>query len=559
MQVERWPSFKRDQWGFLKKVASGISGRYCEVVPGYGGPSCSQVLPYAHFSRIYLPSSFSGRLLNGSLAHEILHVISSTPQAFARISWGVYLMANCLEDARIEHQLAQRWPGLVRLINELVEQVDTFRVRDRHRASSTDAWKLYQVGLALYLLLKGMGEEVFRKCSLQLMAIETARELLPLAEPALRAAHSFEVVEIAKKVVDELVRAAERAAARTQSPSGSAWVSALRQEVEKAKSITVEEVLIALGKPRWAGDWWGPWYKGGGSGFHFYATPWTWEKVGTPHPLHALEKRELAKLLEEADPTLEHLRVKPRALRGQLVMSSQVLVTAALGRDRRVFASLEKPRTPLLPYLLSQLEFLIFLEAHARYTQLQAALLKNLAASLARLLTMVGAPLVVVRAWNCVRNKEIVEDPQTKRRWERWSNDFYLRICTVKAPDASLDDHAEAALASLPLDGFNHPLEGYSRLCSWELSLPNSPRPRVYICIGSASQINVASGHLKYATEAFHRRHRDRALYINVGDPLADFDAQKAEFKSTFDAFIQGPSTEEMIVGFLQALLELSA
>lgn len=557
MRLEQWPSLKTDRWGFLKKVASGLSGKYCEVVPSWGIPASSCVPPYQHFSRIHIPSSITGPLLNGSLAHEILHVLDSKPAAFAGISWGVFLIANSLEDARLECQLALRWPGLVSTVDELSCRMAEFCLRERARASSVESCKLYEVGLALYYLLKGFPEELSQR-TVAPMALETARELLPLAMPALEAPHSFAIVEIAEKILEEIVKAAERAAARMQTSSASSWVSSLRSEVQKAMSTPVEAVLIALGKPKWEGIWWGPWYKGEGAGYSFYSTPWSWDEAAPTQPLNPASATGLAKILEEADPTLEKPRLRFKALRGQLVMFSQTLVMAALGRERRVFVNVEEVRDPLLPELLANLELIVFGEAHNRYTKAEAKLLKDVVASLARLFSLVQAPVLVVRVWTCFRKKETVQDPETKRTWERWSDDFYIRIRTLKASDDPVwSEKAELLLATLPLDGFNHPLEGYSRLRSWELKLPDSRRPRVYICVGSASEINVVRGHLKYATESL-RRAREKVVYVNVA-PLPYYSDEKKEFEEAFDAFVQGNSVPEIVVGLLRALIELLA
>jgi len=555
MKVERWPGLAKERWGFLKKVASGVSGKYCEVAPGWI-PMSACVPPHRHFSRIHIPSHFSGLLLNGVLAHELFHVMDSAPVAFSGIAWGVFLIANALEDARVEHQLGARWPGLLRVIDELNAAALEFRLRERGRAGSTDSLKIYEVGLVLYSLLRGLPERLIQG-TVAFMALETARELLELAKSALTARDSFEVVEIAKKVMEEMIRAAERAAARTGSSSAGSWITGLRSEVQKAMSQTVEEVFMALGKQRWSGEWWGPWYRGEGSGYTFSSTPWTWE-IGEAPPLSAPSARELEELLEEADPTQEKMHRK-RGLHGQLLLTPQELVSAALGRERRVFSLAEEKRTPLLPGLLANLEVLIFVEAHSRYTESQAKLLKELVAALARLFSLVDCPLLVVRAFTCFRKKELVEDPQTKRVWERWTDEFPVMICTLKSPEKPWDERGEKLLSALPLGGFNHPLEGYPRLRSWELKLPASSRPRVYICIGAAGHINLCFGILKQATEPL-RKGREKAIYVNVGEEVPEYsDSLRKEFEEAFDAFVQGSTVSELVVKVLHALLELMA
>jgi hypothetical protein len=555
MKVERWPQLAKERWAFLKKVASGISGKYCEVAPGWI-PRSECVAPHRHFSRIYIPSHCIGPFLNGVLAHELFHVMDSAPAAFSGIAWGVFLIANALEDARVEHQLGARWPGLLRVIDELNRSMLQFFLRERGRAGSTDSLKIYEVGLALYSLLRGLSENLIQRM-VSFMALETARELLELAKSALTARDSFEVVEIAKKVMEEMIRAAERAAARTGSPSSESWLSKLRSEVQKAMSQTVEEVFMALGKTRWSSEWWGPFWRGTGPGYTFFPTSWTWEIEEAPL-LSAPSARELEELLEEADPTQEKMHRK-RGLHGQLLMTPQELVSAALGRERRVFLLAEEKRVPLLPGLLANLEVLIFVEAHSRYTESQAQLLKESVAALARLFSLVDCPLLVVRAFTCFRKNELVEDPQTKRVWERWTDEFSLMICTLKSPEKPWDERAEKLLSTLPLGGCNNPLEGYPRLRSWELKLPASSRPRVYICIGAADHINVVLGSLKYATEPL-RKGREKAIYVNVGDEVPEYsDSSRKEFAEAFDAFVQGSAVQELVVKVLHALLELMA
>jgi len=380
---------------------------------------------------------------------------------------------------------------------------------------------------------------------------------LELAKSALTARDSFEVVEIAKKVMEEMIRAAERAAARTGLPSGSDWIIGLRKEVERAMNQTVEQVLIALDKLRWSGEWWGPWYKGKGSGDVFPPTSWTWE-VGEARPLSAPSARELEELLEEADPTREKIHLR-RGLHGQLLMTPQGLVNATLGRERRVFALAEEKRTPLLPSLLANLEVVIFVEAHRRYTESQAKLLREVVAALARLFSLVECPLLVVRAFTCFRKKELVEDPKTKAVSERWTDEYPIMICTLKSPEKPWEERAEELLSTLPLDGFNNPLAGYPQVRSWELKLPASSRPRVYICIGAADHINVVLGSLKYATEPL-RKGREKAIYVNVGDEVPEYsDSSRKEFAEAFDAFVQGSAVQELVVKVLHALLELMA
>jgi hypothetical protein len=554
MRVDRWPSIHEDPWAFLRKVSSAIKGREVEVRPG-AYPRATQVPPKDYFSRILLPDSFTkpGRegLLNGSLAHELLHVLESDPEAFSGIPWGVFIMANGLEDARVETQFEPTWPGLVRPTRQLTQAFLEYRRRLQGMAHSADTSKLYEVSLALYFRLSQYSARLIRE-TVSEMAAAVAEELLPIAAPALTAAGSAEVVEIAEKICQELAKAAEAAAKRIGTPAAKRWAQGAKTEVKRAMERTVEEVLVMLSKPQFPGVWWGPWYKGRG-GFAFYSTKWDWEREKLDD-YRALSSQEISRLLQEADPLVEERITRARQLVGHLALSSQVLVQAAVGRDRRVFQKSEREQRMLLLSLLASIDVFIFIEAHKRYVQSDWLLLKGLSATLARLFTLTRTPLLVVRAWHTTRAKEWVENPRTHDRYERWSKDHYINIATLKAPDDPWDEGTETVLAAMPRQGFNNPLEGYPRLKSWDLKLPKSNRPRFYILLGDADQLNVLSGHLKYGTGAL-RGKGQQAIYLNVGTPIPSYDDRLRELEAEFDGLVQATTLHQAIIDLLYTVV----
>jgi len=84
MRLERWPFLSKDTWPFLRRVGSAVTGKELEVIPG-GYPAVTRVYPKDYMSRVLIPSSFTlagkEKLLNGSLAHELLHVFATDPEA----------------------------------------------------------------------------------------------------------------------------------------------------------------------------------------------------------------------------------------------------------------------------------------------------------------------------------------------------------------------------------------------------------------------------------------------------------------------------------------------
>jgi hypothetical protein len=556
MRLERWPSLREDTWPFLRKVSSAISGKEVEVIPG-GYPAVTQVYPKDYMSRISIPTAFTlpgkEKLLNGSLAHELLHIFATDPEATSGIQFGVFIMANALEDARLEVQLEAQWPGLIAPVKRLTRELLAFRRRSRAMAQSTETAKLYEVGLSLYLRLVNTPPSIVCE-TISSMADAVAVEVLPIAHRALIATNTGEVVVIADEICKELAKAAEAVAKRLGTSSASSWASSFKTELKRAQARTVEEVLLNLERRRYPGVWFGPWMRGGG-GYNFYSTAWKWEEDKLDN-YKALSLPEIRRALMDADPLLEEWIIHPRESTGRLTISSSALVEAVIGRGpRRVFERVEHSQRMLLLNMLGSIDVFVFLEAHPRYDRSEWLFLKALAASLGRLFNMVQTPLFVMRGSTTTRTKEMVENPITKRKYERWSKDHYVEVVTFKAPDTVWDEKSETLLASMPQKGFNQPLEAYSRMKSWSLKIPKNERLRFYIVIGKAKYLNVYSGHLQYATESI-RGHRQKAIYIHVGRPIPSYDQRLEEYNSCFDAFVQASTTlRETIIQMLYRIV----
>ena len=558
MRLERWPFLREDTWPFLRRVSSAITGKEIEVVPG-GYPAVTRVYPKDYMSRILIPSAFTlagkEKLLNGSLAHELLHVFATDPEATSGIQFGVFVMANALEDARLEVQLESQWPGLIAPIKRLTRELLAFRRRSRTMARSTETAKLYEVGLSLYLRLVNVPDLAICQ-TVSPMADAVAAEVLPIARQALTAPDTAEIVAIADEICKRLAKAAEAVAKRLGTSSARSWASSFKTELKRAQARTVEEVLLSLERRRYPGVWFGPWMRGG-SGYNFYSTKWKWEEEGNElDSYRALSPAEIRRALMDADPLLEEWIVHPRESTGRLTLSSNALVEAVIGRGpHRVFERIEHSQRMLLLNMLGSIDVFIFLEAHPRYDRSEWLFLKALAASLGRLFNMVQTPLFVMRGSTTTRTKELVENPTTKRKYERWSKDHYVEIVTFKAPDTAWDEKAEALLATMPQKGFNQPLEAYSRMKSWSLKIPKSNRVRFYIIIGKAEYLNVYSGHLKYATGTLRGR-RQKAIYLHVGQPISSYDQRLDEYNSCFDAFVQATTTlRETIIHLLYRIV----
>jgi len=554
LDLEKLPSFKKGKWRFLSKLASGITGRRCTVLPGTS-PSVGRDKGRDYYSRILLPREFTGLLLGGSLAHELLHVMHSQPRAFDGLMFGTYYIANCLEDARVEIQLKRKWKGLVDLVDKLINQeLAEFILRKRSQSYSIQTLRLCETGVALYLLLKRFPEETLRGAVSE-MALATARELLPLAEPAREARNSFEVVEIAKRILEEITKAAERAARKINTPAAWTWTKDLKKEVREAQRNPWEIVVVGPIKREPSPDWVGPWWMGKGTGYPFYNQNWEWDADHPLHELKPLTHEEVKTLIQLADPTMSVNR-ETLHLTGRLPLSSETLVKAVVGKEQRLLVETEEHRRPILPGLFSQVEVCVFVEAHARHSY--PKLLKNLVASLGRVFTALEVPVLVVRAYNVTRVKKkiTVKDPRTGETMEQTKWEYFVHVSTIKSPKARWDEACERKLAAMPLQGFNLPFKGWPAMRSWKISLPTSNRLRFYIVVGQALEVNVVSWDDSLKTAASHLRHKGaKAIYVNVGPPLEEHNPWMKKFKDSFDGFVQEHSVNDLVYSLLQQML----
>jgi hypothetical protein len=375
-----------------------------------------------------------------------------------------------------------------------------------------------------------------------------------MAMPALTALDTREVVAIAEAICAALAKAAEAAAQRVGTTAAYTWATAFKNELLQAHAQTVEEVLLQASRRSYPGVWWGPWMRGGG-GTNWTTVAWTWDpEKRDVYPIPA--RADLERMLLEADPLLERWIVRPKESVGRLSVSSTALVEAVVGcGQRRVFQRTEHEKRMVLPGLLRSIDIFVFLEAHAHYQVEEWRFMKSLAASLGRLFESVDVPILVVRAATATRSKEIVKDAKTERTYERWSNDYYVHIAKLKGVKERWDDRCEDLLATMPANvGFNQPLESYGRMKAWTLDLPRSNRKRFYLILGKAEKINVHGGHIKAATEGLRTR-REKCFYVNVGDPVEEYDDRLKEYRGSFDAFLQASTLDRTIADILYSIV----
>lgn len=564
MKLESWPWLRTDTWPFLRRVGSAITGKDVGVVPGTY-PSAYRLYPQKYLNRVCLPASLTtGKpgtpgLLNGVFAHELLHVIMTDPEATVGVRFDTFMLTNGLEDGRILTQGQKRWPGLAAPIRILDRQVTEFRRRARAMAQTAEASKLYEVAVALYLHLTGLPDSIVRE-TVPAMADEIAREVLPMARPALTALDTQEVVAIAIAICERLAKAAEAAAQRLGTTADYIWATTFKTELARAHEQTVEQALLNAERKAYPGYWAGPWMRGAG-GPNWCSTAWTWGGDKRDE-CETLSRADVERALLEADPLLERWTVRPRESTGRLSASSSALVEAVVGcGQRRVFERSEHEKRLLLPGILRSLDVFVFLEAHSHFDRDEWLFMKSLTIALGRLFDAVEVPTLVVRAATTTRTKETIKDPKTERLYERWSNDYYIQIATLKEARGRWDERADGLVATMPSGvGFNQPLEGYARLKSWSITLPKSNRKRLYIVIGKADEINVylSGGHLQSGTANLRGR-REKAIYIHVGKRFDEYDGRLAEYRGAFDAFMQATTLRQTVIDTLYQVLLVMA
>ncbi len=554
MKLQRWPVAGQKRWELMRRVSSGITGKDVEVTPG-GAPSCMVVSPKEYYSRIFLPTQFlragNERFLNGSLAHELLHVLDSQPFALRGLLLHQRILSNGLEDARLELQLKDAWPGLVRPIRQLSRDLVAFRLRSKSFAHSVKTSMLYEVGVALYLRLTGIPRAVIAG-TVTSMALAVTDEVYPIALRVPGARDTSEVAEIARDICSALAEAADKAARRLNTAASRSWASSFKSELKRASQTTLEEVLIRAEQRLFPG-WFGPWLRGG-RGYSFFSTAWNWDDT-EQDPLTPLAFPEIHETLLKADPLLEEWQCEPKRPRGRLTLTSNTLVEAAIGRGQPgVFERISHSQRTILPSILQNVEVFVFVEAHSRYRRQHWLFLKALTATLARTFAAGGVPLFVVRASTTTRAKEWVESKLTKRKFQRWSSNHYVEIATLKGPRDDWTRACERTLAAMPRKGFNQPLEAYPRMKSWSMTMPKTNRLRFYMVLGTAEFLNVMSGHLKHGTSPLRGRGR-KAAYVHVGTHLASYDQRLKDLKRDFDFVVQATTLQKTVIDILQEMV----
>lgn len=562
------------QWAFLEqedrlpvteKIASAISGREVEVRYSQN-PTAVRISPKEYFSRVLVPQSFfsSGReaLLKGALFHELLHVMDSDYRALQGISWGLFLMSNAIEDYRLERAAAHEWPGLAGPIRVLLETLLEFRVRQRGLANTAETSRLYDVGVGIYLILSDLPEQLVAVTT-SAIATAIARELLAPAirERILAAGSTAETVDIAREILKSLESAAEKVCAQLRSAAARQYVSALCNELKKAESITVEEMLARIFAPRPLPGWIGPFYHGGPISF----APQKWEWPPTGHGLDVPSLQQLWKWLLEVDPLREQTRWLLNQRKGRFIPTAPILAQAAAGNER-VMQKTELSRWLVIPYALDRYDFCLILEAHSGYAMSTWSLIQSSVAALARLLTALRTNYAV-RAFKATRRevkKEYIH-AQTKKPFTRTEYEYLLHIATLKAPPESWGTDTESRLADLSAEvreGFNIPFE-YQKVVAYDINFPRIDKRRVFVIFGDAlaqqpwspGVLNVGAGHLSYATAPLRQQKNSCALYVHCGPRFKVDDERCQELFKQFDAVVAASRSQEVVTGILRRLV----
>ncbi len=537
-----------DPWRPLALRASAEVGRRVDVLPSGQYAYAAAGADRKRFSTIYLPEGFvtAGRkaLVDGLLSHEVLHARESDPTAIAGLSAAEHIVANALEDLRIERQAELDRRGDAEAIRHLVYgQVVERRVatQERSMASSVETLKVWEVAFSLYLLLWDIPREIVLKI-LPRMSAAVAEELLPIAFAALSAKSSQETVSLARRLLAEMARAAQKAAAKQGTAAAQQWATSFVSELQKAQSIPAEVVLATLERTTFPGHWFGPWVSSGG-GYSFITADWDW--ADSPGGLRPLNRRELEALVDEADPVHSDFVHIDRFRSGTLPPTSQALVRARVGGDRRVFTRTESRfHAPILRSLLSQTDVHLIVEAHGHYLDEPFAKVKDMAASLGRLFDSVARPAALtLSAHHTRRTRETVENPVTKRRSERWTNQFFCNVAILKPREGDWQP-AERRLASLVRQGFNQPFEAYPRVLDRLNKDEKAPKKRtsLYLLVGDLTEFNVYAGYFAAGTRCLRGRSK-RAIYIHVGRRLPSHYAILREMSKAVDGVVQVTSS----------------
>jgi hypothetical protein len=549
-----------DAWRQLTLRASAEAGRRVEVLPS-GQYAYATMGADKRFSTIYLPEALVARerrmLVDGLLAHEILHARESDPTAFRGLSTAAHITANALEDLRVERQSELDRRGDVEAIRPLLYGQVMERLaatQERTMASTLETMKVWEVAFSLYLLLWDIPREVVKRI-LPRMSTAVAEELLPIAFVALRARTSQEVVALAHRLLAQMARAAQKAAAKQGTAAATQWANSFTSELRTAQSTPADVVLATLERRSYPAQWFGPWLRGGG-GYSFATADWDWPDSDAS--LCALDRWTLEALLNEVDPIHFAFAHVDRFRSGTLLPTSHALVRARVGGDRRVFARTESRfEAPILRSLLAQTDVHVIVDAHGQYPDERFAKVKDVAASLCRLFDSAARPATwTLSAHHTSRTRETVENPVTKRQSDRWSHQFFCNVALLKSR-AGVWEVAERRLGSLVPQGFNQPFEAYPRLLERLSKDGEAPKTRtsLTLLVGDLTEFNVYAGYLASATECLRGRAK-RVIYVHVGRRLPAHYAVLREMSRAVDGVAQvNSSLQAGILEVLQSIL----
>jgi len=555
-------------WTILSKTASALTGRKIPVRAG-SAPYAAALRSPKELDTIYLPSLFLPRTtaLKATLGHECLHILESTPIRLGEISYAIWLLSNGLEDARIETQQESRFPGIRRWIHQLLYSQE-FALSLKQLEVTGEAHQAFSaVVKALYILLAHRDPVLARRVSGYDEAVVLAQDLRPQAEEALYLKNTNEIIELAKRLLQELEQAIKRREQTAQSQAAASFYRSASQQLYHAQSIKASDVIKIVEKlyDEYQNRWYGPWMRGGG--FSFAPTPWEVEESEEGKILVSLVpgSYQLLEWLLEADPLKDQVRYIERQRIGRLTTSASALVKAATGKYRHVFSYRDDRPQPILPAILQQANYWLLMEAHMRYSEEDFKLLKLLGASYARLFELLEIPFLV-RAWSATIPE--VRELDEKGQWKTYkAKEGKLHIAPFHSPPKRWAQD-ELKFLSIRPKGFNLPFEGTPKCLSYRDSGENKTenqegkkekqKQKIVMCFGDLDHLNVYLSDLKGTLSSLCQQGY-RFVYFNLGEPpeIEYLKQWRKELKEIFGQIVDFQDLRAGYIRGLQALLEL--
>lgn len=563
-------------WTILGKAASALTGKKIPVRAG--SVPCTVALRNSNeLDTIYIPPLFLSMPLplKAALSHEALHVLKSSPLRLGEISYAIWLMANGLEDSRIEVQSERRFPGIRLWTRRLLYSPELGMALKQLEVTGEQHQALAAIVKALYILLAHRDMALARRVSGFDEAVVLAQDLLPRAEEALHLETSAEVVELAKKLLGELEQAIERRKQEAKSPGAKSFYSSAGQQLNHAQAIRAADVIriIQQSVDEFDNRWHGPWFRGGG--YSFPATPREVEETEEGRELASLVpgSYQLLEWLLEADPLRDEIRYIERQRVGRLTTSASALVKAASGKYRHVFSYRDDQPRPILPAILQWGSYWLLLESHMRYSEEDFQLLKLLVASYARLFEILEVPFLV-RAWSATI-PEITERDDKGRVKTYMAKEGKLHIASFHSLPAKRWAQDEARFLSLRPMGFNIEFEGLPKGISYRETAGQRKesasraddqggrvgrqRQKLVLCFGDIKSLNVSLHELKSTTDSL-RSQGFRFVYFNVGGPPeTEYQKQRRRDweEKLFDQIVDAEDLRTAFIQGLQSLLLL--